>query len=99
MRTRVLHYSSRTEDAYADRARRFILFHGKRHPRDMGVTEVEAFLTRLAMERGLSVSTQNQAKAALLFYTAMCCKLICLDWVKWWPPDALAVKYPGAAQA
>ncbi|QBB72026.1 integron integrase [Pseudolysobacter antarcticus] len=66
-RIRALHYSIRTEDAYADWARRFILFHEKRHPRDMGVAEVEAFLTHLAVERKVSASTQNQAKAALLF--------------------------------
>ena len=66
-RIRALHYSIRTEDAYADWARRFILFHEKRHPRDMGVAEVEAFLTHLAIERRVSASTQNQAKAALLF--------------------------------
>ncbi len=49
------------------RARRFILFHDKRHPRDLGAAEVEAFLTYLAVERGVSASTQNQAKSALLF--------------------------------
>ncbi len=66
-RIRVKHYSIRTEQAYADWARRFILFHNKRHPKDMGVTEVEAFLTYLAVERNVSASTQSQAKAALLF--------------------------------
>lgn len=66
-RARVLHYAIRTEDAYADWARRFILFQGKRHPREMGAAEVEAFLTHLAVERKVSASTQNQAKAALLF--------------------------------
>ena len=65
LRTR--HYSIRTEEAYIDWARRFILFHGKRHPRDMGVVEVEAFLSHLAVERHVSASTQNQAKAALLY--------------------------------
>lgn len=65
LRTR--HYSIRTEEAYIDWARRFILFHGKRHPRDMGVAEVEAFLSHLAVERHVSASTQNQAKAALLY--------------------------------
>ena len=65
LRTR--HYSIRTEEAYVDWARRFILFHGKRHPRDMGVAEVEAFLSHLAVERHVSASTQNQAKAALLY--------------------------------
>ena len=64
---RVRHYSLRTEDAYADWTRRFILFHGKRHPRDMGAPEVQAFLCNLAVERSVSASTQNQAKAALLF--------------------------------
>ncbi len=64
---RVRHYSLRTEDAYVDWARRFILFHGKRHPRDMGAPEVQTFLSHLAVERHVSPSTQNQAKAALLF--------------------------------
>ncbi|WP_415203318.1 phage integrase N-terminal SAM-like domain-containing protein [Pseudorhodoferax sp.] len=66
-RIRVLHYSIRTERAYMDWARRFILFHGKRHPRDMGAPEITAFLTHLAVERNVSASTQNQAKAAILF--------------------------------
>lgn len=65
LRTR--HYSIRTEEAYIDWARRFVLFHGKRHPGDMGVAEVEAFLSHLAVERNVSASTQNQAKAALLY--------------------------------
>jgi hypothetical protein len=49
-RIRFKHYSIRTEQAYADWVRRFILFHGKRHPREMGQAEVEAFLTHLAVE-------------------------------------------------
>ncbi|WP_367067058.1 integron integrase [Oryzisolibacter sp. LB2S] len=65
LRTR--HYSIRTEEAYIDWARRFILFHGKRHPQDMGAAEVEAFLSHLAVDRQVSASTQNQAKAALLY--------------------------------
>jgi integron integrase len=64
---RVRHLSLSTEEAYADWVRRFILFHGKRHPRDMGVKEVEAFLSHLAVARKVSGSTQNQAKSALLF--------------------------------
>ena len=64
---RVRHYSLRTEDAYLDWVRRFILFHDKRHPKEMGAVEVQAFLTHLAVERHVSASTQNQAKAALLF--------------------------------
>jgi integron integrase len=65
LRTR--HYSIRTETAYVDWARRFILFHGKRHPQEMGGAEVEAFLTYLAVNRHVSASTQNQAKAAILY--------------------------------
>ncbi len=64
---RLRHYSIRTEETYADWARRFILFHDKRHPKDMGAAEVTAFLTHLAAERNVSASTQNQAKSALLF--------------------------------
>ena len=64
---RVRHFAIRTEQTYVDWVRRFILFHGKRHPQEMGVAEVEAFLTHLAVERGVAASTQNQAKAALLF--------------------------------
>jgi len=61
------HYSIRTENSYVDWARRFILFHGKRHPKEMGVSEIETFLTHLAVERNVAASTQGQAKAALLF--------------------------------
>lgn len=64
---RVRHYSLRTEEAYVDWVRRFIHFHGKRHPKEMGAPEVQAFLNYLAVERRISPSTQNQAKAALLF--------------------------------
>lgn len=64
---RVRHYSVRTEAAYVDWARRFILFHGKRHPREMAAAEVGAFLTHLAVQRGVAAPTQNQAKSALLF--------------------------------
>jgi len=64
---RRLHYSLRTEQAYLDWIKRFILFNGKRHPVDLGAGEVEAFLTHLAAVRNVSASTQNQAKCALLF--------------------------------
>ena len=64
LRTR--HYSIRTETAYVDWARRFILFHGKRHPQDMGGAEVEAFLTHLAVNRPVSASTHRPAKMAIL---------------------------------
>jgi hypothetical protein len=63
---RARHYSLRTEDTYVDWARRFILFHGKCHPRDMGVKEIGQFLSWLATERQLTASTQNQAKAERL---------------------------------
>jgi integron integrase len=66
-RIRVKHYSIRTEDQYAFWVRRFILFHGKRHPREMGAPEVEAFLSDLAVNGRVSASTQNQALSALLF--------------------------------
>jgi integron integrase len=64
---RTRHYSRRTEDTYCDWIRRFILFHGKRHPRDMGKQELEAFLSHLANERNVAASTQNQALSAILF--------------------------------
>ncbi|MDD5461810.1 MAG: integron integrase [Methylococcales bacterium] len=64
---RLKHYSLRTEQAYTDWIKRFVLFNHKRHPADMGVAEVEAFLTHLAVEGQVAASTQNQAKAALLF--------------------------------
>ena len=64
---RTRHLSRRTEKAYAGWIRRFILFHGKRHPRDMAESEVAAFLTSLAQHGSVSASTQNQALAALLF--------------------------------
>jgi len=66
-RLRIKHYSIRTESVYVDWIKRFILFHGKRHPREMGADEVEAFLTHLAVARKVAASTQNQAKSALLF--------------------------------
>lgn len=64
---RVRHYSLRTEQAYVHWVKRYILFHGKRHPREMGAQEVEAFLSWLAVEGKVSASTQGQALAALLF--------------------------------
>lgn len=64
---RLRHYSIRTEEAYVDWARRFILFHGKRHPAEMGAEEVRDFLSHLASERNVSASTQSQARSALLF--------------------------------
>lgn len=64
---RTRHYSYSTEKTYLHWAKRFIMFHGKRHPADMGAPEVEAFLSALAVERNVSASTQNQAMHAILF--------------------------------
>ena len=64
---RLNHYARRTEEAYTGWMRRFILYHGKKHPRDMGALEVELFLTHLAVEENVSTSTQKQALNALVF--------------------------------
>ena len=64
---RLKHYSYRTEQTYVQWIRRFILFHKKRHPQAMGVPEIEAFLTHLAVQERVAASTQNQALSALLF--------------------------------
>ena len=64
---RVRHYSYRTEKAYAYWIKRFILFHHKRHPNEMGAPEVTAFLSHLAVDKSVAAATQNQALAALLF--------------------------------
>jgi integron integrase len=64
---RTKHYSIRTEEAYVGWIRRFILFHGKRHPKEMGESEINVFLSSLATKDGVSSSTQNQALSALLF--------------------------------
>jgi integron integrase len=61
------HYSPRTEEAYVMWIRRYILFHGKKHPSAMGGEEVNAYLTSLAVDGKVSASTQNQALSALLF--------------------------------
>ena len=54
---RLKHYSIRTETAYVDWIRRFVLFHNRRHPRDLGSEQVEAFLTYLAVQRNVVAST------------------------------------------
>ncbi|PZO57653.1 MAG: integron integrase [Phormidesmis priestleyi] len=72
---RVKHYSYRTEETYVQWIRRYILFHDKRHPKDMGVPEIEAFLTHLAVTQQVSAATQNQALSALLFlYRQVLCQ-------------------------
>src|SRR5688500_3053020 len=67
---RFKHYSLRTEQTYWTWTRQFILFHGKRHPREMGAPEVHQFLTHLASRRNVAASTQNQALNALVFLYA-----------------------------
>ena len=64
---RTAHYSLRTEEAYVGWIRRFILYHGKRHPMEMGESEVGVFLSHLAVEGNVTASTQNQALSSLLF--------------------------------
>ncbi|MDL1945111.1 integron integrase [Chloroflexi bacterium CFX2] len=64
---RLKHYSYRTEQTYKDWIKRYILFHNKRHPKDMGIPEIQAFLSHLAVEKNVAASTQNQALSAILF--------------------------------
>ena len=64
---RLKHYSIRTEEAYVGWIRRFILFHHKQHPQHLGISEIEAFLTDLAVNHQVAASTQNQALCALIF--------------------------------
>src|SRR3989344_5040971 len=65
---RLKHYSIRTEESYVQWIKRFILFHDKRHPKEMGEAEIRDFLTHLAVEGKVAASTQNQALSALLFF-------------------------------
>lgn len=78
---RLKHYSIRTEQAYLGWIRRFILFHHKRHPKEMGKTEIEAFLTHLAVQENVAASTQNQAMNAILFLYRHVLKQD-LDWLE-----------------
>jgi len=68
----VKHYSIRTERAFVAWIKRFILLHHKRHPRDMGRAEMEAFLTHLAFEQSVAASTQNHALGAILASGVAC---------------------------
>jgi len=61
------HYSIRTEQAYTDWIKRFILFHGKKHPKDMGETEISQYISFLAVKKNVAASTQNQALNAIVF--------------------------------
>jgi integron integrase len=64
---RTKHYSYRTEQTYKDWIKRYILFHNKKHPKDMGENEIRAFIAHLASERKVAASTSNQALSAILF--------------------------------
>ena len=64
---RLVHYSKRTESAYVDWIKRFILFHNKRHPRDMGAAEIEGFLTHLAVERTVAASGEPKPTDSDIF--------------------------------
>jgi len=81
---RIRHYSIRTEQAYVQWIKRFILFHNKRHPLEMGADEVTAFLSHLAVKCNLAASTQNQALNAILFLyrDVLRCALPWLDGVQ-----------------
>jgi len=88
---RASHYSIRTEKSCVAWIRRFILFHGKRHPDELGEPEITSFLSALATERHVSASTQNQALAALLFlYQAVLGREIA------WLADVVRAKRPSA---
>jgi integrase len=77
---RVKHYSPRTEEAYWNWIKRFILFYNKRHPNDLSEAEISAFLSDLAVNKKVSASTQNQALSAILFlYNQVLHKP--LDWI------------------
>src|SRR5215210_6632267 len=64
---RLKHYSYRTEQTYKEWIKRYILFHKKRHPIEMGPAEIQSFLSHLATEKNVAASTQNQALSAILF--------------------------------
>lgn len=86
---RMKHYSIRTEQTYVSWVKRFILFHNKRHPKDMGAREIETFLTHLAVEGNVAASTQNQAFNAILFLYKQVLKIETIDGV-----DAMRAKKP-----
>src|SRR5215213_617427 len=86
---RTLHYSIRTEEAYLLWVKKFILFHRKRHPLEMGEQEVSEFLTHLAVDRNVAASTQNQALSALTFLYR-----VVLDQPLEWLDDLVRAKRP-----
>ena len=90
---RVKHYSLRTEKSYVHWVRRYIFYHNKRHPQEMGAGEVQSFLSYLAVNQRVSASTQNQALNALVFLYKHVLKkeLGAIDAVRAWRPKRLPV--------
>lgn len=86
---RMHHYSIRTEEAYLQWVKRYILFHNKRHPSEMCEKEISTFLTHLAVNKHVSASTQNQALSAILFLYKKVLN-IQLDWLE----DVVRAKRP-----
>lgn len=86
---RLHHYSIRTEETYIQWIKRFIFFHNKRHPKEMGEKEIRSFLTHLAVDKHVSASTQNQALSAILFLYKRVLELE-LDWID----DVVRAKRP-----
>jgi len=77
---RYKHYSIRMERAYVDWIRRFVNFHGRRHPREIGADEIRAFLSHLTSYLDVAVSTHQQVCRRCFFCTAMCLSLSCRGW-------------------
>ena len=77
---RFKHYSIKTEQSYIGWMKRYIIFHNKRHPQEMGKDEIEQFLTWLAVKQKVSPTTQNQAFSALLFLYREIFKIDMKDW-------------------
>jgi hypothetical protein len=99
---RIKHYSIRTEQAYMQWIRRYNLYHGKRHPRDMVATEAGAFLSSLAITAKVSASTQNQALNASCSCIEMSSRFHCLGWrMSNAPsvPNTYLVRHPHASRA
>lgn len=90
---RTLHYSFRTEQTYIKWIRRFIIYHEKRHPKDMGADEIKTFLNYLAIQRQVSASTQNQALSALLFLYKKVLKIE-VPWIDEFTPARRPVRVP-----
>ena len=77
------HYSIRTETTYIDWIKRYILFHRKRHPAEMGAHEMEQFLNHLAVDKKVAASTQNQALSALVFLYREVLRQNLSGWITW----------------